>query len=36
MRILASLRRLLGVALFIAVPISKEWSSHMIMFLSSI
>ncbi len=36
MKVLTPLRRLLGVALFIAVPISKEWSSHVIRFLSSI
>ncbi len=35
MSILTSLRRLLGVALFISIPISKEWSSHVIRFLSS-
>jgi len=34
--ILATLRRVLGVALFIAAPISKEWSSHVLRLASSL
>jgi len=36
MRLLTPLRRLLGVALFIAIPISREWSSHVLRFVSAI
>ncbi len=36
MSILIPIRRVLGVALFIAKPISREWSSHLLMLISSL